>query len=94
MQAGHRGERTMSEKVDYVDWDTIVQKAEANLEIIKGNKKRSEVGELCEKLVLEYALKERGKYPEPKKEEPSNKEKPSDNSREKPSDEELSQAKK
>uniref|UniRef100_A0A6H1ZV43 Uncharacterized protein n=1 Tax=viral metagenome TaxID=1070528 RepID=A0A6H1ZV43_9ZZZZ len=63
----------MSKEIGYVDWDTVVQKAEANLEILKGNRKRADVGELCERLVLEFALKERAKFPEPPKEE---KEKP------------------
>ena len=54
---------------------------------MQGNKKRAEIGELCERLVLEQALKERAKFPKPK-------EKPSDKSRVKPSDEDLSQAKK
>ena len=58
----------MSKEVGYVDWDEIVQKAEANIEIIQANKRRAETGELCEKYILEYALKERAKYPKPKEE--------------------------
>ncbi len=79
--------RKMGKEIGYVDWDTVVQTAEANIEIMQGNKKRAEIGELCERLVLEQALKERAKFPKPK-------EKPSDKSRVKPSDEDLSQAKK
>ena len=57
----------MSNKVDYNDWDLIVQKAEANLEILDGNMRRAEVGEICEKENLAFALRERDKYPKPEK---------------------------
>lgn len=66
MQVALPGQRTMSKKVGYDDWDLIVQKAEANLEILDTNKRRAEVGEQCEKVALEFALKERAKYPKPK----------------------------
>ena len=60
----------MGEKdvVGYVDWDEVVQRAEANIEIINGNLRKAEVGEICEKIILEFALKERAKFPEPPKE--------------------------
>ena len=54
----------MSE-IGYDDWDEIVKRANANLVLIEGNKKRAEIGEKVEKLMLDYALKERAKYPEP-----------------------------
>ena len=60
----HLGQRTMS-KIGYVDWDIVVQKAEANLAIIADNKKRAEMGKMTEELMLEFALKERDKYPKP-----------------------------
>jgi len=66
MQAEQRGQRNMSEELGYVDWDEVIQKAEANLEIIDGNKKRADIGERMERLALEFALKERAKYPKPK----------------------------
>ena len=53
--------------VGYVEWDEVVQRAEANIEIILGNKKKAEVGEVCEKVMLDYALKQRAKFPKPKK---------------------------
>ena len=59
----------MSNKVDYNDWDLIVQKAEANLEILDGNMRRAEVGAICEKVNLAFAITERDKYPKPKEEE-------------------------
>ena len=64
MLAVHHGQRTMSE-VGYSDWDKVVQETEANLEILDGNKRRAEVGEMREKVSLEFALKERDKYPKP-----------------------------
>lgn len=59
------GQRNMS-KVGYSDWDVIVQKAEANLETLDGNKRRAEIGEQCERNVLEFALKHRDQFPKPK----------------------------
>lgn len=59
----------MSE-VGYNDWDKVVQETEANLEVLDGNKRRAEVGEMREKVSLAFALKERDKYPKPKEEKP------------------------
>ncbi len=53
--------------IRYVDWDEVVQRAETNLEIINGNQRKAEVGEICEKTILEFALKERAKFPTPPK---------------------------
>ena len=65
MQLVQHGQRTMSKEIGYVDWDEIVQKAETNLEILDANKRRANIGEKIEKLALDFALKERAKYPEP-----------------------------
>ena len=63
-------------KLKYVDWDTIVQTAEANLEIIAANKRKAEIGEMMERLVLSRAKIERRKYPEPAKVKMEDTEKP------------------
>ena len=57
----------MSE-VGYNDWDLIVQKAEANLEILDGNLRRAEVGLISERKILEFAIEERDKFPKPEPE--------------------------
>ena len=56
----------MGERLEcYEDWDAVVKMAEANIEIITGNKIKAEVGLMSENKVLEYALKKRDQYPEP-----------------------------
>ena len=55
-------------RVGYVDWDEVVQKSEANIQILHGNMRRAEVGLILEKKALSIAKIERRKYPEPAKE--------------------------
>ena len=55
-------------RVGYEDWDKIVKIKEDSLKVIEANKRNIEVGEIVEKLILDKALEERSKYPEPKPE--------------------------
>lgn len=52
-------------ELDYNDWDLVVQTAEANIETIKKNQRRAEVGLLVEEIALKYAISERDVYPKP-----------------------------
>ena len=56
------------EGVGYEDWDNIVKAKEGSLKMIYANKRNIEVGEIIEQLILDKALMERSKYPEPKPE--------------------------
>ena len=56
------------EGVGYEDWDKIVKTKEESLKMIYANKRNMEVGEIVEQLILDKALEERSKYPEPEPE--------------------------
>ena len=66
------------EGVGYEDWDKIVKTKEESLKMIYANKRNIEVGEIVEKLILDKALTERDKYPEPKPETMAEDETPED----------------
>ena len=56
------------ERVGYEDWDSIVKAKEESLKMIYANKRNLEVGVIVEQLILDKALEERSKYPEPEQE--------------------------
>ncbi len=56
---------TKTDSVEYGDWDKIVKSKEDSLKVIGANERNLEVGREVETLVLNYAIRERSKYPEP-----------------------------
>lgn len=60
------GEETRRKKLGYEDWNNIVKSKEASIKMIDTNRRNLEVGEIVEQLVLDRAIKERTKYPNPK----------------------------
>ena len=65
-------------RVGYKDWDKIVKIKENSLKVIEANKRNIEVGEMIEQLILDKALMERSKYPEPEPETMAEDETPED----------------
>ena len=65
-------------RVGYADWDKIVKVKEDSLKMIAANKRNIEVGEIVEQLILDRALEERSKYPEPATETMAEDETPED----------------
>ena len=65
-------------RVGYEDWDKIVKVKEESLKMIEVNKRNIEVGEMIEQLILDKALEERSKYPEPEPETMAEDETPED----------------
>lgn len=48
--------------VGYNDWDTVVKIAESNIDILIGNKMKADMGLMSEKMILDYALRQRDKF--------------------------------
>ena len=66
------------EGVGYEDWNNIVKAKEGSLKMIYANKRNLEVGVIVEQLILDKALEERSKYPEPEPETMAEDETPED----------------
>ena len=58
----------MGEELSYVDWEELVQVSENNIKICEGNIRKGKRGLMLEKIALNFATKERDKYPEPEPE--------------------------
>ncbi len=58
----------MHKEIGYEDWDTVVKACEKEFKLITATRKAMDVAEACQKVTHELALKERDKFPEPKKE--------------------------
>ncbi len=68
MQAVQHGGRIMSKEVGYEDWDKVVQACEKEFELIEKTRISMSVAEQCQRVTHALAVRERGKYPKPKKE--------------------------
>ena len=68
MRLVHPGERNMSKKeIGYEDWDKVCKACEKEFALIDQTRISMAVAEQCQRITYELALKERAKYPEPKK---------------------------
>lgn len=81
------------EGLGWSDWNEIVERAENNIEVLKGNVKRAEIGMMLEKSALGIAKRERRKYPEPAPETMEDTEKPSEEAEKASEDETTSEDK-
>ena len=71
MQVVRHGKRTMSKEIGYENWDRVCKACEKEFKLIDETRCSMAVAEQCQKVTYELALKERAKFPEPKKEEES-----------------------
>ena len=60
------GQRTMSKKIGYADWDVVVKACEKEFSLIDKTRISMDVAEKCQKVTYELAKIERAKYPKPK----------------------------
>ena len=67
MQVEHHGQRTMSKKISYADWDKVCKACEKEFDLIDNTRISISVAEKCQKETYKLALKERDKFPEPEK---------------------------
>ena len=68
MQVVLIGERNMSKKIGYKDWDKVCVACEKEFDLIETTRISMGIAEQCQRATYELAKKERDKFPKPEKE--------------------------